>query len=191
MRIPALLLAAPLAALALPAFAFEPTGEVTFRTRGGMGQGAAFDAQRIAGPGIDLARVEGGAWSGMIEGGHAQLWPTKDGVAGDAVVSDLPSGKITLHIERSKDGTSIRGLYFSAMVHLEITEKTVSGRIGNCSVDLTRRAPGIFDGDVGCTLRNQTFPAVSKGSLMLARGAASADAPMPQLALSLLAVLPR
>lgn len=191
MRILPLLLAAPLAALALPALAFEPTGEVTFRTRGGMAQGAAFDTQRIAGPGIDLSRVEGGAWSGMVEGGHAQLWPTKDGIAGDAVVSDLPSGKITLHIERSKDGTSVRGLYFSAMVHLEIGEKTISGRIGNCSIDLARRAPGVFEGDVGCAARNQTFPSVSKGSLMLGRGAASADAPMPQLALSLLAVLPR
>jgi hypothetical protein len=171
--------------------AFEATGEVSFRTRVGFAGGAAYDQDRIVGPGVDLVRAEGGRWAGTIGGGHAQLWPTADGIAGDAIVSDLPSGKITLHFERSNKGTAVRGLYFNAMAHLEIGAKTISGRVGDCSVDLTRKAPGLFEGAVGCVSRGSTMPSVTKGILRLGRDAAKLDAPMPQLALALLAVLPR
>lgn len=189
MKRAALALAAAAALFAPRALAFEPTGEVLFDARMGFHSTAAFDGERIVGPGVDLARADGG-WKGTIEGGEAQLWPTRDGVSGDALVSDLPSSKITLHIERTKNSTVVTGLYFAAMARLEIGAKNVSGRVGNCSVDLDRKAPGVYEGDVGCTRRG-AFPSVSRGTLRLVRGAADADAPMPQLALALLAVLPR
>jgi hypothetical protein len=178
--------------VALPAAAFAPTGEVLFRTRSGMYAGVAYSGERIVGPGVDLSRVpDNGGWAGTIEGAHTQLWPTRDGLSGEAVVSDLPSAKITLHISRSKDGTEVRGLFFGAMAHLEIAPKEISGRMGDCSLELTRRAPGIYEGEVGCTPRGVSFPQLSKGTLRLLGDAAHPDAPMPQLALALMAVLPR
>ena len=126
---------------------------------------------------------------GIIDGGHAQLWPTKDGIAGDAMVAE--HGKISLHIERSKDSTDVRGLYFSAITRLKISAKEITGRIGNCSIELSRKTLGVFEGDIGCVNKNATFPSVSKGTLRLIRGAAELDAPMPQLALALLSVFPR
>ncbi len=176
--------AALLAGLALPALAFDPSGEVQFVASGTLsgGAGAAYDAERVVGPMANLTRRDDGGWVGDLAGQNIDL-----------EVSDrkLAGANVDIHLERSADKTTVRGLYFGKRISLELGPKTMSGRVGACSIDLERKAPGVFRGDVGCVdPRGGLMPQTAKATLKLTGDAASTYPPMPQFALALMAVLP-
>jgi len=177
---------------------FQASGEIFFLSPGGTGTSAAFDDRRIVGPSVNLTRDEEGTWGGGLAGQDVLLAIAPDRITGAGV---------DLHVERKGDATSLRGIWFQRRVSLEFTPKNVTGRAGaTCSVDVERKAPGVYQGSVGCLvqqpLRTQLFAGGSispprqaqivatHATLRLAGDAASPSPPMPQFALALLAVLP-
>lgn len=176
-----LALAAAAAALATPALAFEPAGELVLNLRGGPSAGASWDADHLVGPTVNLARTYEGGWAGDVRGMNADLTVTPDGIHG---------ADVNLFLTRKGDKVTLRGNFGNQHLTLELTAKSVSGRFGDCSVDLSRRAPGYFQGELGCT-QGGDFPLVMTAILKLAGNAADpSTAPMPQMALALLSVLP-
>ncbi|HEX9290793.1 MAG TPA: hypothetical protein VF904_14835 [Anaeromyxobacteraceae bacterium] len=167
--------------LAGPALAFDPSGELLFVARGAQSAGASYDADRLVGPTVNMSRREDGGWAGDLGGQNIDL-----------EVSDtrLSGANVDLHVDRSNDKTTVRGTYFGQRISLELSPRTVSGRVGACSLDLTRKRPGYYEGDLGCVTRGTAMPAVAKATLKLAGDAATARPPMPQFALALISVLP-
>ena len=165
-----------------PATAFEPTGELTFRPGIGMASGASFDDEMVVGPGVNMARQEDGAWVGDVAGRDVELEVSPGKVNGVNVSLSLVE----------KDGqTLIEGLFFGQRVRIELDAKKLHGRFGACSIDLQRKAPGVFYGDLGCVYGSgAAFPSVAKATLRLSGLAAEKAPPMPQFALGLLAILP-
>ena len=188
----------------------QASGEILFLTAGGTGTSAAFDDRRIMGPSVNLTLGSEGTWDGDLSGQNVSLAITSDRITGAGV---------DLHVERQGEVTSLRGGWFQRRVSLEFTPKNVTGRAGPaCSVDVERKAPGVYQGSVGCVVRapplpggtisvagpifpddsilpSQISPArqqlvTNRATLRLAGDAASPNPPMPQFALALLAVLP-
>ncbi|WP_248360715.1 hypothetical protein [Anaeromyxobacter oryzae] len=183
------LMAASLAAALLasaPAFAqappFEPTGEVRFLGWGSTGSGAAFDADRIIGPSVNLTRREDGSWAGDLVGQNLDLQVSPKKLTGPNVNVGY----------ETKDGrTTIEGLFFGQRIRLELDKKRLHGKVGVCSLDLSRKNPQFFQGEMGCTPSGRNaFPQTSRASLQLIGEAGSDQPPMPQLALALIAILP-
>ena len=80
-------------------------------------------------------------------------------------------------MERHGAGTRISGTVFDAPVNLEVTVARVKGFAGANAFDLSRQGPGQYDSPAG---------------MLTLRGAAGTNAaPMPQVALALLAALLR
>jgi hypothetical protein len=165
--------------------AFNASGEVFFVTQGGTGTSAAFGGSRVVGPSVNLSRRDDGSWAGDFAGRSVILSAMTDGVTGTGV---------ELHLEARGDTTTIRGIVFEQRVSLELTPKRIAGRAGpNCSLDLARHAPGIFEGQIGCIAPAQTRltgGSVTRATLRLAGDAAAVSPPMPQFALALVGVLP-
>ncbi len=177
-------LAAPGASRAQAARAFEATGELSFHAQGTVGAGAAFDEDRVVGPNVDVARRDDGFWVGELLGLNVSL----------SVASDRISGpNVDLHVVKEKNEVvAIRGSFFGRRVYLEFGPKTLSGRMGACSVDLARKIPGTYAGDVGCTSTNprDIFPLTARATLRLSGQAAEKAPPQPQFALALMAIIP-
>ncbi len=173
------------AALALtpgpPAAAFEPTGEMTFNARGAVGSGASFDEDQVVGPAVNMARQEDGGWAGDLDGNDVELTVTADHAVG---------ANVHLSFMRKGGRIEIEGIVFGRRVRLEVDGKRLHGRFGACSVDLERKRPAFFQGDVGCMRRREAFPATAKATLKLSGDAADDSPPFPQFALALLAILP-
>lgn len=171
---------AALAAAPHAALAFEPTGELSFNAGGLAGGGASFDQERVVGPSVNVSRQETGGWAGDLSGSNMELAvsPTR-----------LSGAGVSLALEQRPNALKVEGLFFGQRVRLELDAKKFSGRYGRCSFDLTRKAPGIYRGDVGC-LRTGSFPSTARVVFRLSGQAADETPPMPQLALALLAVLP-
>ncbi len=165
--------------------AFQASGEIVFFSSGGTGSSAAFDDRRIVGPSVNLTRGEEGTWDGDLAGQSVSLAIAPDRITGAGV---------DLHMERKGDATSLRGIWFQRRISLDFTSKSVSGRAGQvCSVDVVRKAPGVYNGTVGCMVqrpRQSQQASVSNATLRLAGDAALPSPPMPQFALGLVAVLP-
>jgi hypothetical protein len=164
------------------AAAFDPTGEVLFNASGGGASGATFDAQRLVGPSINMTRRQEGGWAGDVDGQELDLSVAEEAVKGANV-------NLTLH--REGDRTQMQGLWLGRRVQLDVrSSQSVNGHFGRCSIDLERKGPGRFEGEVGCQRRAGGMPAVARGTLRLRGEAAQPTAPLPQLLLALIAVLP-
>jgi len=172
----ALAAAAPAAAQDVP---FEPTGELRMNGVSGFNS-VSFDQDRIVGPIVNLTRRDDGSWAGDIGGKDLDLHPIEAGL-------QAPNVKIKF---KSKDGrTAIEGLYFGQRVRIELDAKKLSGRFGACSMTLKRRGPPVYHGDLGCLRPGDRLPLAGRVSLEVIGEAASANPPLPQFALALLAVL--
>ncbi len=139
------LAAAFLSATALPAAAqpdpFEATGELRFHGYGAIGTSAAFDAQRLIGPTVNLTRRDDGTWGGDLAGQDMDLTVTATRVSGP---------NVNLILSRKGDRLDVEGLFFNTRFRVTVDAKRLTGRFGECSFDMTRRRDGSFSGDVGC-----------------------------------------
>ncbi len=178
----AVLAALAAAGAGAPALAFEPTGEMSFFPQGGVGSTASFDAQTVVGPIVNLTEQDGGGWAGDLDGENIDL-ALDDG--------HLTGVNVNLWLRTRAGRTEIEGLFFGLRVHLELDGKRLKGRFGACSLDLARKRPGYYYGDVGCMSgRPQVLPTTAKATLQLSGEAAADRPPLPQFAFALLAILP-
>ena len=129
---------------------------------------AAFDDWVVNGPEVKIGRRPDGMWSGTFLGHPVTLAPAMGTISGSG---------IELTVERHGAGTRISGTVFDAPVNLEVTVARVKGFAGANAFDLSRQGPGQYDSPAG---------------MLTLRGAAGTNAaPMPQVALALLAALLR
>ncbi|WP_248342562.1 hypothetical protein [Anaeromyxobacter paludicola] len=169
--------------LAASAFAQEwrPTGEVQFIASGSASGSASFDDARVVGPLVNMTRRADGTWAGDLKRHDYDLRLEQDHLHGtnfDVWVT-------------TKDGhTEIRGLVEGKRISVEIDEKSLSGRYGACSLDMPRKEPGLFQGEVGCVYRKGVLPTTGRAGVRLSGSAAAVPPPPAQLALALAAVLP-
>jgi opacity protein-like surface antigen len=161
---------------------FEPTGEVRLLGYGSVGTGASFDDTRVVGPNVNLTRREDGTWGGDLAGQNVDLhFQGENRLMG-------PNVNITYS---TRDGTTlVEGLFYGRRVRVEMGKKKLQGRLGACSLDLSRRNVQTFFGDVGCSNPQRGLGTAGKATLTLLGVAASANPPLPQLALALFALLP-
>lgn len=174
----AVLAARPAAAQDAP---FEPTGEVRFLAYGTTGTSAAFDAVRVVGPLVNLARRDDGTWAGDLLGRTVNLEVTKDGLAAPNVNLQFSSRDGRVHLE---------GLFFGRRIRVDLDAKKLEGRFGPCAVDLARKHADLLEGNLGCAPGTRNPPQSGRASVKLLGQAAEREPPMPQLALALLASLP-
>jgi hypothetical protein len=129
---------------------------------------AAFDDWAVSGPEVKIGRRPDGMWSGTFLGHPVTLAPAMGTISGSG---------IELAVERHGAGTRISGTVFDAPVNFEVTVTKVTGFAGANAFDLSRQGPGQYDSPAG---------------MLTLRGAAGTNAaPMPQVALALLAALLR
>lgn len=170
----------PLAAVAQPAPEYQPMGEVVFRVSGGISTGASYDEGRIIGPSVNLEESEGGGWIGDIGGNPVELEVDGDKVTGAAV---------DLFMKQEKDQLVIRGNLLNRRISLEVSPKKMSGRAGDCSIDLKFKAPGVYVGNIGCA-RGTQMPQTARAEMRVAGTAAEPKPPLPQFMLAVVSVLP-
>jgi hypothetical protein len=173
--------AALIALVAVQAPAFEPVGELLFSARGDSNATVSFDGTRIVGPRVNLTRREDGTWAGNM--GDQEIDVT---VSADTIVG----ANVKLHLEPVQAGVRMKGLWFGERISLELDGKKLSGRLGDCSFDLKRTVPGVFEGNVGCIGPGASFPATAKGKLKLRGQASENRPPSPQFPLALITILP-
>ncbi|HZZ84010.1 MAG TPA: hypothetical protein VFE30_05695 [Anaeromyxobacteraceae bacterium] len=179
----ALLLAACTLTLAAPALAQElkPTGEVRFLASGSSSSSASFDEARVVGPLVNMTRRADGTWAGDLKRRDYDLHLDGDRLHGP---------NFDVHVS-SRDGrTQVRGLVDGKRLSFEMDEKGLSGRFGTCSLDMPRRSPGFFHGQVGCASRKGGLGSTGQAGLAFTGAAGEAVPPPAQLALALAAVLP-
>ncbi len=188
-NIPKILCAAAALAAASGAAAFDPTGEVSFWTAGVLpssaasASSAAFDADHVVGPNVNVTRTEEATWAGNVGDRNYELKVEKGRINGAG---------FTLAVERKDGRTEIEGLLGTIRLRVTMDGKTVTGRYGACSFDLRRTEPGTYAGGVGCVpASRRQSPDTATATLRLTGEAAGDDPPQPQLALALAAALPR
>lgn len=177
----AALLLSPLAGAAQDRPPFEPTGELRFHGHGAVGTSAAFDAERLVGPTVNLTRREDGTWGGDLAGQNMDLEVTDRRVSGP---------NVSLALTQKGGRTEVEGLFFNQRFRVSLDAKRLHGRFGECSFDLVRKRGGAYRGDVGCLRRRAAFPSSAKATLSLIGVAADPAPPLPQFALALVAILP-
>ena len=129
---------------------------------------ATFDDWLVSGTDSRIARRPDGMWSGTLFGRPVTLSTTLGQISGSG---------IDLAVERNGAATRISGTVFDAPVRFEVAISRVKGAAGGNAFDLSRQGPGQYDGPAG---------------MLSLRGAAATNAaPMPQVALALLATLLR
>lgn len=157
----------PAAAKAAP---FAPTGELDWSG----GRSAAYDARAVIGPTVDVAYTGSGHWAGTFGGRDVSV---------QASPGRLSGPNVDLHVLRSGDRITLRGLWLGHQVWLDASPQALEGHTAadGPSFELRRSSPGFWWGDTprgpaGLRLKGdaQRFP----------------DVPMPQFALALLAALP-
>lgn len=169
------------AAAAVPAAAFDPTGEVVFRISGGAASGASFDAERVVGPAVNVAIADDGGWTGDVAGEDVSLEVTDTKITG---------ANVNLTVSSKGDATTIEGLFFGRRVRVTVDGRKLDGRLGACSFEMKRKKPGLYSGDVGCVARGATFPSTAWATMTLTGEASGTPPREPQFALALLGVLP-
>jgi len=165
-----------------PVVDFQPTGEIAVSPSIRPDAGAAFDARRVVGRGVDLTLGEDGRWSGVLGARRGTLEVTGDRITGPGV---------DLRVTRASGGVTLRGRALDRNVDVSISSRGLGGVSddggGHCVLDLLPVGPGHYRGLYGC-------PSVtSKGPRAVATvtgEAAAPEPPFPQVALALLAVLP-
>ncbi len=160
---------------------FEATGELRLHGYGTVGSSAAYDAERLVGPTVNLTRREDGTWGGDLAGQDMDLEITEGRVSGP---------NVSLTVSRRGGRTDVEGIFFNRRFRVSLDAKRLQGRFGECSFDLVRRRGGAYEGDLGCLRPRSTFPATTRATLSLLGSAADPVPPMPQFALALLAILP-
>lgn len=146
---------------------FKPIGEVQLM---GMGTGlasssAAFDAWRVSGPRVNVARVEANTWGGHVGSQDLRVQVRPGRISGTGM---------NVAVERTGEVLEIGGLFGEARVRFEIGPRHVRGFVGRRSFELISTAPGRY---------------VGSGRVLQLTGAAAdlAHPAVPQLALALIA----
>ena len=146
---------------------FRPAGEVQMV---GMGVGiasssAAFDAWRVSGPRVSVARVDASTWGGHLGSQDLRVQVRAGRISGAGM---------NVAVEHAGEALEIGGLFGEARVRFEITPRHVRGSVGRRSYELAATAPGRY---------------VGSGRILQLTGAAAdlAHPAMPQLALALIA----
>jgi hypothetical protein len=156
---------------------FSATGRIDF---GGVGTGtsAAFDGRRIVGPRINMTRDPSGAWLGSVDGRNVNL---------ETAPGKLSGAAVELFVNRQANLIDFQGLFFQRQIWIQIYANRIVGSSdqGNCSFDLSLKAPGVLRGGVACGT------SAGDAVLQLSGEAADLTSPtLPQFVLALLAVLP-
>lgn len=150
-----------------PPAEFRPIGEVqiTGMAAGVASSSAAFDAWRVSGPRVDVARADASTWGGHIGDRAVRVTVQPGRISGSG---------LNVAVERSGEVLEIGGLFGEARIRFEITPRHVKGSVGRRSYELAATAPGHY---------------VGTGRVLHLGGAAAdlANPPMPQLALALIA----
>ncbi len=160
---------------------FEATGEIRLHGYGTVGSSAAYDADRLVGPSVNLTRREDGTWAGDLAGQDMDLEISEGRVSGP---------NVSLTVSRKAGRTEVEGIFFNRRFRVSLDAKRLQGRFGECSFDLVRKRGGAYQGDLGCLRARSAFPATTRATLSLFGSAADAAPPMPQFALALVAILP-
>ncbi len=164
---------------------FVASGLVTLPS-GSVGSGASFSDHSVSGPNVNMATTPEGVWGGDLRGRNLHL--------------ELSEGRIgavalELRVDREGDTLHLSGIFGGQRVNVELSPGRLHGTVdgATCSFDLASEAPGQYRGLVSCPPpRGQRLPEATTATFRLLGDAARLDQPvLPQMALALLAVLPR
>ena len=164
---------------------FVASGSVTLPW-GSVGSGATFSDHAVTGQSVNMATTPEGTWGGDLRGGNLHL---------DISEGRIGATALELRVDRQGDTLHLSGIFGGRRVNVELSPRRLHGTLdgGTCSFDLASQAPGRYHGLVSCPPpRGQRLPDVTTASFNLVGDAARLDQPaLPQMALALLAVLPR
>lgn len=148
-----------------PPAEFRPTGEVQVTGMGVASSSASFDAWRISGPRINVARVDATTWGGNVGDRDLRVQVRPGRISGAGV---------SLAVERAGEVLEIGGVIGEARVRFQITARHVRGTVGYRGYEMQATGPGRY---------------VGNGRILQLTGEAAdlANPPMPQLALALIA----
>ncbi len=159
----------PVAATPPPAGAapdeFKPEGAVQVIGMGAASSSAAFDAWRVSGPRVSVARVDAGTWGGHLGDRDLRVQVRPGRISGAGV---------SIAVERAGEVLEIGGVLGEARLRFEITARHLRGTVGHRTFEMQATGPGRY---------------VGNGRVLQLTGAAAdlASPPMPQLVLALLA----
>ncbi|HME89862.1 MAG TPA: hypothetical protein VKE49_00450 [Myxococcaceae bacterium] len=137
---------------------FQPTGAIVF-ARGS----ASFDANRVAGPRINVTKRSDGTWAGTLDDQIVDVT-----VNGNRLVGSF----MTMSVEQSSNGVLITGQWLGRILRFQVTPDQVVVRTPNRSLTLNRKGEGEYG---------------PGGELRLSGEAALLNPPMPQFALAMAA----
>lgn len=146
-----------------------PTGRVAWTPRGaaaGESLKVKFDDWSVVGAGVRLERRPDGMWSGTAGGRAVTLSVTIGQVSGSGV---------DLAVDRQSKVTRISGSWMGVPLRIELEPRRIGGTAGPRAIELVPMTSGAYEG--------------AAGALALEGVAATAEPPMPQLALALVAAL--
>ncbi len=170
----------------MPTSSAGATGEMIFVPSGSIGAGATFSDRAVTGPAVNMAITTDGVWGGNLRG-HNLLLDLSEG--------RMAAAALDLRVDREGDTLRLNGIFGGQRVRVQLSPRRLQGTVdsGACSFDLAWQAPDGYKGFVSCPPpRGQSLPAVTSASFRLMGDAARLDQPvLPQMALALLAVLPR
>jgi hypothetical protein len=138
--------------------AFEPTGTIVF-----MRGSASFDANRVAGPRINVTKRSDGTWAGTLDEQSVDVT-----LKGNRIVGAF----MTLSWEQSSSGVLITGQWLGRILRFEVTPEQALVRTPNRSLTLSRKAEGEYG---------------PGGELRLTGEARMLNPPMPQFGLAMAA----
>ncbi len=110
--------------------AFEPTGTIVF-----MRGSASFDANRVAGPRINVTKRSDGTWAGTLDEQSVDVT-----VTGNRIVGAF----MTLSWEQSSNGVLITGQWLGRILRFQVTPEQVLVRTPNRSLTLNKKAEGEY-----------------------------------------------
>lgn len=142
---------------------YAPLGEV--QVAGPTSSSATFDDWRVVGPRISVTRVDASTWGGNI-GDQSLRLQVRDG--------RIQGAGMSVAVERSGDVLEIGGVLGETRIRFELSPRHMRGTVGQRTFEMGATAPGQYSGN---------------GRVLHLTGAAAdlSSAPMPQLALALIA----
>jgi hypothetical protein len=162
---------------------FDATGEVRLRLTGGQTASAAFNGTRVVGPVVNVTRREDGTWGGDLLGENLDLRLVEG--------KDLKATGINFLLVQRQSGetTEVEGLFNGVRFRATLDAKSLTAKFGNCSMDLVRKG-GVYRGNVGCIVANQSLPQTDRVVLEFMGEAGATRPPFPQLGIALVSILP-
>lgn len=144
---------------------FTPIGEVQVVGMGVASSSASFDAWRISGPRVNVARVDASTWGGHVGDRDLRVQVRPGRISGAGV---------SIAVERVGEVLEIGGVLGEARLRFQITPRHVRGTVGRRTFEMQATGPGHY---------------VGNGRVLHLTGAAAdlANPPMPQLPLALIA----